>query len=232
MTYFLVEPCLVVSLNQSRSGSLRVRRRLVVSVFTAGLLAWLSVAHIISFEYKVKGLLDFLFLPGYILSKPSFPESDLCDGVNSPTSYLSFVPLPCVSASTFQTKYFLGGETCLGLAAVYAYSSRYVEYSVHHPDSCSHCVTVIAGNLENIKKSTFVLKEGVDYKVKITFKVRLAARGVNLAVRGAGGHFWCRSQVNKEIVSGLKYIQSSFRKGVKGETCMASSHHSFLILGL
>lgn len=101
---------------------------------------------------------------------------------------------------------------------------------MHHPDSCSHCVTVIAGNLENIKKSTFVLKEGVDYKVKITFKVRLAARGVNPAVRGAGGHFWCRSQVNKEIVSGLKYIQSSFRKGVKGETCTASSQHSFLIL--
>lgn len=89
-------------------------------VFTAGWLAWLSVAHIISFEYKVKGLLDFLFLPGYILSKPSFSESDLCDGVYSPTSYMSFVPLPCVSASTFQTKYFLGGETCLGLAAVYS----------------------------------------------------------------------------------------------------------------
>ncbi|XP_003964507.1 rho GDP-dissociation inhibitor 1 [Takifugu rubripes] len=49
----------------------------------------------------------------------------------------------------------------------------------------------LTGNLENIKKSTFVLKEGVDYKIKITFKV------------------------NKEIVSGLRYTQTSTRKGVK-----------------
>ncbi|TWW69612.1 rho GDP-dissociation inhibitor 1 [Takifugu flavidus] len=52
-------------------------------------------------------------------------------------------------------------------------------------------VLELTGNLENIKKSTFVLKEGVDYKIKITFKV------------------------NKEIVSGLRYTQTSTRKGVK-----------------
>lgn len=101
---------------------------------------------------------------------------------------------------------------------------------MNHPDSCSHCVTLIADNLENIKKSVFVLKEGVDYKIKIIFKVRLTARGVNFPGRGAGGHIWCRWQVNKEIVSGLKYIQTSTRKGVKGESSMASSHHSFWIL--
>lgn len=72
-----------------------------------------------------------------------------------------------------------------------------------------------------------MLKEGVDYKIKITFKVRLAAGGVSFTVRGAGGHVRCHWQVNKEIVSGLKYIQTSFRKGVKGETSMASSHHPF-----
>ncbi|XP_074553317.1 rho GDP-dissociation inhibitor 1 [Halichoeres trimaculatus] len=49
----------------------------------------------------------------------------------------------------------------------------------------------LTGDLDNFKKQPFVLKEGVDYKIKITFKV------------------------NKEIVSGLKYNQTTFRKGVK-----------------
>lgn len=59
---------------------------------------------------------------------------------------------------------------------------------MNHPNACSHRVSVLAGNLENIKKNTFVLKEGVDYKIKITFKVRLAAEGVSFTVRGALGH--------------------------------------------
>ncbi|XP_023121176.1 rho GDP-dissociation inhibitor 1 [Amphiprion ocellaris] len=49
----------------------------------------------------------------------------------------------------------------------------------------------LQGDLENFKKNPFVLKEGVEYRIKINFKV------------------------NKEIVSGLKYSQQSFRKGVK-----------------
>ncbi|XP_012737740.1 rho GDP-dissociation inhibitor 1 [Fundulus heteroclitus] len=49
----------------------------------------------------------------------------------------------------------------------------------------------LLGDLENFKKHPFTLKEGVEYRVKINFKV------------------------NKEIVSGLKYIQQTFRKGVK-----------------
>ncbi|XP_043352464.1 rho GDP-dissociation inhibitor 1 isoform X2 [Dermochelys coriacea] len=47
------------------------------------------------------------------------------------------------------------------------------------------------GDLESYKKQSFVLKEGVEYRIKISFRV------------------------NKEIVSGLKYIQHTFRKGVK-----------------
>uniref|UniRef100_A0A8C7M7U5 Rho GDP-dissociation inhibitor 1 n=1 Tax=Oncorhynchus kisutch TaxID=8019 RepID=A0A8C7M7U5_ONCKI len=43
----------------------------------------------------------------------------------------------------------------------------------------------------SFKKQSFVLKEGVEYKIKISFKV------------------------NKEIVSGLKYAQQTYRKGVK-----------------
>lgn len=50
---------------------------------------------------------------------------------------------------------------------------------MNHPDSCSRRVCVLAENLETIKKSVFVLKEGVDYKIKITFKVRLAAEGAS-----------------------------------------------------
>uniref|UniRef100_A0A4W2HIK0 Endoplasmic reticulum protein 27 n=1 Tax=Bos indicus x Bos taurus TaxID=30522 RepID=A0A4W2HIK0_BOBOX len=50
----------------------------------------------------------------------------------------------------------------------------------------------LTGDLEALKKETFVLKEGVEYRVKINFKV------------------------NKDIVSGLKYVQHTYRTGVKG----------------
>ncbi|XP_078385101.1 rho GDP-dissociation inhibitor 1 [Cetorhinus maximus] len=49
----------------------------------------------------------------------------------------------------------------------------------------------LTGDLENFKKHPFVLKEGVEYKIKISFKV------------------------NKDIVSGLKYVQTTTRKGIK-----------------
>ncbi|XP_068107698.1 rho GDP-dissociation inhibitor 2 [Hyperolius riggenbachi] len=46
-------------------------------------------------------------------------------------------------------------------------------------------------DLESLKKETFVMKEGAEYRVKICFKV------------------------NKDIVSGLKYVQNTFRAGVR-----------------
>ncbi|XP_073699975.1 rho GDP-dissociation inhibitor 1 isoform X2 [Garra rufa] len=49
----------------------------------------------------------------------------------------------------------------------------------------------LQSDLEVFKKQSFVLKEGVEYRIKISFKV------------------------NKEIVSGLKYVQQTYRKGVK-----------------
>uniref|UniRef100_A0A4W6DAX0 Rho GDP-dissociation inhibitor 1 n=1 Tax=Lates calcarifer TaxID=8187 RepID=A0A4W6DAX0_LATCA len=49
----------------------------------------------------------------------------------------------------------------------------------------------LQGDLEAFKKQAFVLKEGVEYKIKISFKV------------------------NREIVSGLKYVQETCRKGMK-----------------
>ncbi|KAG7505234.1 rho GDP-dissociation inhibitor 1 [Solea senegalensis] len=60
----------------------------------------------------------------------------------------------------------------------------------------------LTGDLEAFKKSPFTLKEGVEYKMKINFKV------------------------NKEIVSGLKYNQDSFRKGIRVEksTYMVGSY--------
>ncbi|XP_060700749.1 rho GDP-dissociation inhibitor 1 [Hemiscyllium ocellatum] len=48
----------------------------------------------------------------------------------------------------------------------------------------------LTGDVDKLKKHTFVLKEGVEYKIKINFKV------------------------NKEIVSGLKYVQTMARKGI------------------
>lgn len=49
----------------------------------------------------------------------------------------------------------------------------------------------LQGDLESYKKQSFVLKEGVEYRIKISFKV------------------------NRDIVSGLKYVQQTYRKGVK-----------------
>ncbi|XP_054463070.1 rho GDP-dissociation inhibitor 1 [Anoplopoma fimbria] len=46
-------------------------------------------------------------------------------------------------------------------------------------------------DLDNLRKNPFVLKEGIEYRIKINFKV------------------------NKDIVSGLKYTQQTSRKGVK-----------------
>ncbi|TRY90739.1 hypothetical protein DNTS_004508 [Danionella cerebrum] len=50
---------------------------------------------------------------------------------------------------------------------------------------------VVAGDLVALKKKNFILKEGVDYRVKIHFKV------------------------NRDIVSGLKYVHLTYRKGVR-----------------
>ncbi|XP_067551871.1 rho GDP-dissociation inhibitor 2 isoform X3 [Pseudorca crassidens] len=52
----------------------------------------------------------------------------------------------------------------------------------------------LTGDLEALKKEIFVLKEGVEYRVKINFKV------------------------NRDIVSGLKYVQHTYRTGVKGRS--------------
>ncbi|XP_054634804.1 rho GDP-dissociation inhibitor 1-like [Dunckerocampus dactyliophorus] len=48
----------------------------------------------------------------------------------------------------------------------------------------------LQGDLEALKNEAFVLKEGVEYKIKISFKV------------------------NKEIVSGLRYFQVTYRNGI------------------
>ncbi|EMP31812.1 Endoplasmic reticulum resident protein 27 [Chelonia mydas] len=52
----------------------------------------------------------------------------------------------------------------------------------------------LTGDVAALKKETFVLKEGVEYRVKIHFKV------------------------NRDIVSGLKYVQHTYRTGVKDVT--------------
>ncbi|KAB1254063.1 Rho GDP-dissociation inhibitor 1 [Camelus dromedarius] len=47
----------------------------------------------------------------------------------------------------------------------------------------------LAGDLESFKKQSFVLKEGVEYRIKIAFRV------------------------NREVMSGMKYIQHTYGKG-------------------
>lgn len=89
-----------------------------------------------------------------------------------------------------------------------------------------------------------MLKEGVEYRIKISFKVREQPGLLSLCVYLRLLYAWrcyssctdqsllratvfpqdvtsplvcCVSQVNKEIVSGLKYVQLTTRKGVKGK---------------
>uniref|UniRef100_A0AAY5JXD3 Rho GDP dissociation inhibitor (GDI) gamma n=1 Tax=Esox lucius TaxID=8010 RepID=A0AAY5JXD3_ESOLU len=49
----------------------------------------------------------------------------------------------------------------------------------------------LTGDLEALKKTSFTMKEGVDYRVKIHFKV------------------------NRDIVSGLKYVHLTYLKGLR-----------------
>lgn len=53
----------------------------------------------------------------------------------------------------------------------------------------------LTGDVSELKKKQLVLKEGVEYRIKICFKV------------------------NREIVSGLKYCQQTYRKGVRVDKC-------------
>jgi len=50
----------------------------------------------------------------------------------------------------------------------------------------------LTGDLSQLKKQTFVIKEGVSYKIRIDFIVQ------------------------REIVHGLKYVQKTYRLGVPG----------------
>ena len=51
----------------------------------------------------------------------------------------------------------------------------------------------VAVNLKEIEKKKFIVKEGCQYKVKIYFYVQ------------------------RDIVQGLKYIQKTYRAGIKGQ---------------
>ncbi|XP_029446337.1 rho GDP-dissociation inhibitor 2 [Rhinatrema bivittatum] len=64
-------------------------------------------------------------------------------------------------------------------------------------DSAPGPITMdLTGDLEALKKKTFVLKESSTYRIKIHFKI------------------------NNEIVSGLKYIQHTYRTSVKVDKAM------------
>ena len=73
--------------------------------------------------------------------------------------------------------------------------------------------------MEAFKKQSFVLKEGVEYRIKISFRVsRRHWEGPGGGQSAPLSPTWGLSlQVNREIVSGMKYIQHTYRKGVKSE---------------
>ncbi|XP_054891172.1 rho GDP-dissociation inhibitor 1-like [Poeciliopsis prolifica] len=86
-------------------------------------------------------------------------------------------------------------EALLGKAAVVADPSapnvQVTRMTLMCENAPAPLILDLQGDLENFKKHPFTLKEGVEYRIKINFKV------------------------NKEIVSGLRYNQQTFRKGVK-----------------
>ena len=49
------------------------------------------------------------------------------------------------------------------------------------------------GDLTQFEKSPIIIKEGVQYRIKIVFRVQ------------------------REIVSGLRYFQATYRKGIRGK---------------
>lgn len=69
----------------------------------------------------------------------------------------------------------------------------------------------LTGDLSQLKKQVFVIKEGVSYRIRIDFIVQ------------------------REIVHGLKYIQKTHRLGVPGEiiifylATIPSKHHPKII---
>uniref|UniRef100_A0A8C6TSM0 Rho GDP-dissociation inhibitor 1 n=1 Tax=Neogobius melanostomus TaxID=47308 RepID=A0A8C6TSM0_9GOBI len=85
----------------------------------------------------------------------------------------------------------LGGAAADVIADPSAPNVQVTKMTLVCEDAPGPLVLDLTGDLEGFRKNPFVLKEGVEYKIKINFKV------------------------NKEIVSGLKYTQQTFRKGVK-----------------
>uniref|UniRef100_A0ABI7ZWG3 Rho GDP dissociation inhibitor beta n=1 Tax=Felis catus TaxID=9685 RepID=A0ABI7ZWG3_FELCA len=79
-------------------------------------------------------------------------------------------------------------------------------------DSAPGPITMdLTGDLEALKKETFVLKEGVEYRVKINFKEYGPWKITGNYNYSCGAS----KQVNRDIVSGLKYVQHTYRTGVK-----------------
>ena len=53
---------------------------------------------------------------------------------------------------------------------------------------------MLAGDLSKLKDVPIEVKEGSNYRIRINFRVQ------------------------REIVSGLRYVQTSYRKGIRGES--------------
>lgn len=66
----------------------------------------------------------------------------------------------------------------------------------------------LSGDLSELKKKVFTIKEGVSYKIRIDFYVQ------------------------REIVHGLKYIQKTSRLGVTGMYCILKKPYKINVLSL
>lgn len=64
------------------------------------------------------------------------------------------------------------------------------------------------GDLTQFKKTPLIMKEGVNYRVKIQFRVQ------------------------REIVSGLRYVQTTYRKGIRGRVRLSCHMQSVTFFSL
>ena len=70
---------------------------------------------------------------------------------------------------------------------------HYILLPKHHSTGTCSCIhSNSAGDLTDLKKKTIIIKEGIKYRLRIQYHIQ------------------------RDIVTGLKYVQHSYRKGIKG----------------
>lgn len=99
-----------------------------------------------------------------MLNRSRFSDHSVCQGL----SWQS----PCLNPLRLETYSKIFG---LVLNSAHDHHQYHCDYNELNIDACVFSLFwFVTGDLEAFKKQAFVLKEGVEYKIKISFKVRAA----------------------------------------------------------